>query len=487
LGGLSFLAALICFPASAIGRQPQDTLAVIRDAAATAQKGDCKSALKTADGQIANSQFAGISDEMKLFIYRLGLACAWTEGQWDSALRYAEKATELPGADPQLWEARLQLLWQANKLEDVVTTIETMARDKPDVLNAIKFSTWGPVYRGFKRTPDLYRRFLKVISSPAYVPNEPGVSTDYFRKEYAVILAQSGDMSGAAANVALIDDPLVLKRISLDPRLRTIIPENFDARTWVERHMTRMREVAAAHTGAIAPQLSVANDLRMLNKGEKALATLDAIDPAGNGSENLQDRTEQLNWWWDSRAHAYALLGRYDEAVDAFAQGQKLNELNQPNISQTINLSDMQLRFGRAADALKTLEPIVAGKIPGSPYGLMQFHSNHGCASYKVGKIDDAKADLTYLRDHVADAPSALTSLQLCMGDIEGAAQSMIKRLETPDDSVEALLDLSDYATPPSTFPPYPTDPGIIALKARPDVQAAIARAGGTRKFNIAE
>lgn len=264
-----------------------------------------------------------------------------------------------------------------------------------------------------------------------------------------------------------------------------MMPAQFDARAAVERHMAYLREIAAAHAGAIRPQLAVAEELALLGKPLDVLATLDAIEPGKPGGPSYLDQDDQLNWWWDARARAYAMLGRYDDAAAAFTQGKSIAEHGQPNISQTINLAAVQLRFRRFADALATLAPIGAGKVRGSPYGMMQFRAVHGCASFLTGKIDDAKADLAYMREHEADAPAALTETQLCTGDLGGAAASMIKRLDTPDQRVEALSELSDYAAPPSTYPKYPSEAAFAALKLREDVKAAIARAGGVRSFNV--
>jgi hypothetical protein len=53
------------------------------------------------------------------------------------------------------------------------------------------------------------------------------------------------------------------------------------------------------------------------------------------------------------------------------------------------------------------------------------------------------------------------------------------------DSRVDALLQLSDYDDPPYPNPGDPTQASLARPKARPDVIAAIARAGGTRRFNL--
>jgi len=446
---------------------------------------DCKTVLQIVAAQIALPNFAGLPEQDRQSFYHLGFECAYQEHQSELALNYVEEATKLPGAPQELWQARLGLELRAKHLAAAVSTAETLPSDMADVLNVVKVAYWRYLTDELKSEPKLRQRLLKVLASHTYLPAELGTSSDYFRWEYAKILADGGDKPGAAALVTLIDDPKALMQISLDTRLREFVPANFDARFASELHLARMREVASAHPGLMSPHLDFVFDLLFLDRGEEALATLEAIDPDKADRSNFSDKTDQLRWWWDFKARAYALLGRYDEAVAAYTRAMALNEANQPNISQTINLAALQLRFNHPADALITLAPVMDGKVPASPYGLMQFRVNHGCASFKTGKRGEANTDLAFLREHVVDAPAALTWLQLCMGDIDGAAVSVIKRLETPDERPEALAHLSDYAESPATLPKDPYAAGVVTLKARADVKEAIARAGGIRSFNV--
>jgi hypothetical protein len=48
----------------------------------------------------------------------------------------------------------------------------------------------------------------------------------------------------------------------------------------------------------------------------------------------------------------------------------------------------------------------------------------------------------------------------------------------------EALVDLSEYDDPPFASPD-PTAAALAALRRRADVKAAVARAGGTRRFRV--
>lgn len=86
---------------------------------------------------------------------------------------------------------------------------------------------------------------------------------------------------------------------------------------------------------------------------------------------------------------------------------------------------------------------------------------------------------------HERDSPEVLTEVHLCAGDLDAAAAVMIRRLDDSDQRVNALLHLSDYDPPAPRYPLSPYYARLPDLKARADVQAAIKRAGGTRRFHL--
>jgi hypothetical protein len=115
----------------------------------------------------------------------------------------------------------------------------------------------------------------------------------------------------------------------------------------------------------------------------------------------------------------------------------------------------------------------------------MEMRMARGCAHAVAGHEAEAKAELDYLLGHEPDHPEAVSDLLLCMADLDGAAASFIRRLDNPDQRVPALVQLSDYDPPPVPDPNDPIQTGLPKVKARADVRAAIARAGGIRRFPL--
>ena len=115
----------------------------------------------------------------------------------------------------------------------------------------------------------------------------------------------------------------------------------------------------------------------------------------------------------------------------------------------------------------------------------MQLHGVRACANARAGDARAAVAELAYLTGHEADDPAAATDAMLCVGDLDGAAAALIRRLANPEQQTEALLRLSSYDPQNAALPPHPYLSRISQLTARADVQAAITRAGGTRRFHV--
>lgn len=427
------------------------------------------------------------SDEIRFGADTIGAECALRSEQPALALTYAMAGTALPNASAFLWAVRIYGLTSTGDLAEAVATVERMAKAAPGALNEVSARVFYDLLRDLKDKgePALRRRLLKVLADPGYAPVSPAETADPFLSFYATTLAEDGNGSGAAALLARITSPGLLIKASLDSRLRSFVPADFDAHAAVERDIARLRDVAAAHPDYLKPAIYLAEDYLLLGEGEKALLVLQDVRPDRADGLKYADQDSQTNWWWNAEAEAYKALNRYDEARAAYRGGVALGENGMPNVSQTINLAETQIGFSHFADALQTLEPLIAAKTSASLYGRIQMLTAHGCASFMVGKKDAANADLDFVRANRAVAPRALVTLLLCMGDTDGAVASQIQRLDSTEERAPALQELSDYApTPPYVHKTY-WQVGIEAMKSRPDIQAAIARAGGIRRFNI--
>jgi tetratricopeptide (TPR) repeat protein len=448
---------------------------------------DPKGCAKKAQALIGTSDFRRQSDPFRGYTYFIAAVCSLDANDRAASREFAVQATMVAGATPEMWRLRSGLEMQ-NEAQPTAALVglEAMATRAPEALNALPLQWIYLFYNRVKKGSDLAlrRRALELFAAKTYAPTEVDGSADYFRSELAKLRATDGDIAGASTLIASIMQPSTLLDLSLDPRTRSLIPKNFDVRAVTERELTRRRDIAASHPNSLGAVIEVANALRWLGRYEEALAGLASASPEGAAGASFTDRDEKLNWWWDAVGYANVYLGRYDAALTAFRQGIDSKERGDANVSQSINLANQQLIFGRNADAIKTLDPLGEGKGT-SPYGMMQLIGVRGCARFRTDDTAGADADYAYAKVHEKDAPHTLTDLALCRNDLDVAAASLVRRLDDDDRRVDALLVVSDFNPLPAAYPKQVEDERLALVKARPEVKAAIARAGGARRFNL--
>jgi tetratricopeptide (TPR) repeat protein len=465
----------------------QRVQAQLEEAFRLRQAKDSKGCVKKVRAVTGTSGFSRLNDQFRGYAYYIAAICSLDANDLDASREFAVQATLVGNGTPEMWRLRGGLEME-NEAQPVaaMTGLEAMAARAPDSLNALPQRWVYQFYNRIKKGSDfpLRRRALELFAAKTYDPVEVGGSTDYFRSELATLRAAEGNVIGASALIATITQPTTLLDLSLDPRTRALIPNDFDARAATERELTRRRDVAASHPASLGAVIDVANALRWLGRYEEALAELARASPEGAAGASFTDLDEKLNWWWDAVGYANVYLGRYDAALTAFRHGIDTKESGDLNVSQSINLANQQMIFGRNGDAIKTLEPVGDGK-GASPFGIMQLIGVRGCVRLRAGDKAGADVDYAYAKAHEQDAPDTLTNLALCRNDLDVAAASLVRRLADTERRVDALLMVSDFDPLPAAYPKQVEHERLILVKARPEVKAAVARAGGARRFNL--
>jgi tetratricopeptide (TPR) repeat protein len=470
-----------------VGATSAQTNAVDPDVAivgAITQADQCTHGEPAIQPVMSRHDFSALPEGLRGYIFYIAAFCAVHAKNYDAAYDLSVRGTKASGDEPNAWRQRLGIAGESKRNEDVVVTLEEMATQAPTALNQLPFRWLGYLYGELRDEAPLRRRMLVVLTAPGFEPVEPLAFGDHYKSQLAGILVDEGKTKEATTLVSRITVPTMLVSTSLDPRLRPLLPAGFNARAATERFLATLRDLSASHTGSLAVVLEVATTLRQLGRPEEALATLQAVDPEGPRAAKFNDLDDQRIWWWDGLARTHQLLGRYDDAVTAFRHAAQQQEDGGKNVSQTINLGHAQIRFGRPGDALKTIAAFEMGGYNASPYGLMELALVRGCARSML--TDSAVAsDIAFAAEHEKDHPSALFSLYLCVGDLDGAAKVLIHDLDDRERRADKLLLLSDFDPYPASLPLAPYETKLPELKARPDVRAAIARSGGTRRINL--
>lgn len=479
--------AIVAMPAALLAApNPARTVEQLQKAAIAARESKCKESLKLVSPLLPDA-ITTLPEEAQAAAYDLAVLCALQMGKVDDAYRDILRASPLPKSSDYVWRMRLAIELDAGRDDAALTTIEEMTQGHGRALNDIPPRWFWQLHtrlRG-KENDARRERLFKIMADNAYQPTEPLASTEGFRYRYATLLTEKGQLEPARALLETIRGPTALSDILFDPRLRAVRPREIDLRQATEAELTRYREARLASPRLLLPILGAAENLRRLGRAQESIDTLKAVESKMSDSEGFDDFGERHEWWWDALGRGFAALGKYDEAAASFRKGAALNEGGQLNVSQTINLAEMQNSFGRYEAALATLAAFDDPKRKGSPYGESEMRFARGCAAAKFGRKAQAEADLAYLVGHEGDHPEALSDLLLCRGEIDKAAAAFIRRLDDPERRVDALQQLSDYDAP---IVPRLTDfmtMGLSALKARSDIKEAVARAGATQRIPL--
>jgi tetratricopeptide (TPR) repeat protein len=465
-------------------RQNLEELRLISKAA---ENEDCKTILHKTTPLIDAEANSGFEDNVAAMLYELVVRCELDNDLGDQAYIHELNGTKIAESSDFLWKMRFAHELDRKDSEAAAHSLESMANGRGAALNSIPVQWIWRLYRNIKmeNKVSLLEPLLGILSDNAYVPDELFAKTDSFRVLYARMLVKNGKGRQARDLLLEIKEPDDLVEMSLDPYFRSLLKDFPDVRNATEEQLNTERQLLAAHPNLLQPYNRVSGSLRSLGRPQEALDVLMLAKPQMEDPNWFEDRHANLNWWWDEVGRNYAMLGKATEAMDSFRHGADEKEHGALNVSQTINLAEVQINFDRAADALRTLTAFDEAGRKGSPFGEMEFRFARGCAYSKTGQPDRARDDLTYLAAHEGDNPAALGNLLLCMGQLDNAAESFIRRLNNPDLNIAALVLLSDYDDPPFKSVSDTLRIATIALRARSDVNAAIMKAGGIRRFHI--
>jgi tetratricopeptide (TPR) repeat protein len=459
---------------------------------AAAKEGRCDKALPLIRRVVIGFDSLEAKDELKLAVWSLGAYCAAKQSLAEEAFADAREATQFPGAASEIWALRLNLGLYLDRRDDVVETMELLVHIRPEVISALEAREFLSFHDKLKASGALEqrRRFLAALARAHYQPPGPFDTADGLWLEYATILAEDNDAVGASDILSRIRSPDALLRIRVDNRFAEAVardPKHFDLRGAAEEGLAKDRATAKAHPDLAVGFVAIAEDLIILGRAGEALDLLDSAQPKSRASavagKRFRDWNEQGPWLANEHAAALWELGRFEDSLARLREGATWKEDGADNVSQVINLSQNLVGLKRPAEALALLE--VFGE-PGkgrvaSPYGYMQVMVTRACAFSQTGDAAKLKDALAYLALHEADSPATRTIGFLCANDLDGAAASYLRRLQSPSDRQEALLELSDFAHPVVT-PPWDIELHNRArvIKNRADVRAAVAQVGHT-------
>jgi tetratricopeptide (TPR) repeat protein len=461
-------------------------------------RGDCGEGLDEARRISQRGAFHGFPDQARGAIWTFAAVCADRKGLYDEALSDARNATAVPGATWGVWAFRLRAAVKAKQLEDAPAAVAALAQSNPAVLDALPVNT----FRQFKTDAvaagrgDLVMRVYAALDAANYAPapkTSDGADTIWL--DYAGMAADAGDARRANALVLRLTSVSGLISARLDARFAAAVaadPARFDLEAAALRQLDRDSADMAVHPDHLADLNAVADDLMILERFDDALtltqAALRRVAQATTVKPAFVDQDDALNWLHDRESRALLRLGRFEAAAQAMREGAQVSEQGHRNVSQTINLAADLNALGRPDQALAELKP-VEDVLSTSPYGAGWVHAQRACAFRQLGGAEAQFApELAWLAAHRRDNTAALLQAQLCAGDAEAVAGELIAELKDPDVRGTALARLSEFDPPRATTPIWAAQLALVAaVRARPDVRAAVAAVGHTERIPLCD
>jgi len=310
---------------------------------------------------------------------------------------------------------------------------------------------------------------------------------DRLRLDVADRLLVRGDQAGAKK--------LVFALRTASPVLETLIVRKWDPIRDTGDPAERLAQsIAASDEATRQAHFEKPDDLELLLRRAQFLRSV------GKEAEALQlmlPKTENLEWikeqgedaYWIANEASYALIAlkREKEAVTLMERLLSISLAENPMlISMAINSIGVRIDAGDfrgAADYAELLATRHADMA--SPYGDMWMWEGAVCAHTHAGSPDRAGPWLAKLKAGEKDNPAALTRALLCVNDLDGAAASVIRRLngDDPEDMLKALQDYTIGPDLPRTRKLL--EDRLREVIARPGVQAAIASKGRLMKVPL--
>jgi tetratricopeptide (TPR) repeat protein len=190
------------------------------------------------------------------------------------------------------------------------------------------------------------------------------------------------------------------------------------------------------------------------------------------------DAPSAFPWILNVRASALQGLGQFDEAEKYLRAAVNLKKRNRRDVGQIINLAAMYASLRRPNEARAELRDLIARNDMMGRHAQMQIQRVLVLSAVADNDEQALRAALDILRNKQESSPATLQKALLDANQMDEAAALLIQRLRDPSLRADALFDVQDYRDVLPTPAAQARQQRWAELRAREDVQAAIAEVG---------
>jgi tetratricopeptide (TPR) repeat protein len=487
----------LVFATTARADDAMDFLAATKAFDAARAKGDCVAGASDAVKVVASASFDSLSDSQKLSLWAFGATCAWKAGNLALALEEARHGTALPDAPDGLWRMRLMASFALERPDDAAETVESIVQMRPAVITTMDATLLseiaGDLVVRFHRV-DVASRMLAALEAANY--QAPGLDKgDRLWVDYALIEMAAGHPDHAQALMERVTNSNYLMQARLDARFSKLVaadPGHFDVTAAINAELAAKQAAMKEHPDSLAQVLRVSAALRSLEREDEAIAVVQtALDRLAATSPSKPAFADQDRWAYAAhreKALILAELGRTDEAITALGEGAEPSPSGGVSLAQGIDHAGFLIMAGHPAEALHGLESSVFDQTAPQlgPAQVAYVHYYRACADALLGRSAALASELDFLGAHRDYSEEARLAALLCADKEDAFAADTITRLADPYLREDMLQWLCEYDIPPH-FPPTERMmmARLAAIRARPDVQAAITKVGHTERFHL--
>lgn len=305
-----------------------------------------------------------------------------------------------------------------------------------------------------------------------------------FWLELARAHLEQGQIERARQAAVRVTAPRLILTMRVDQRFQPLLaaqPDHLDVLAAVDKETAALEQLSKACPRLITPKAMRAQALNVARRYDLAIKVTDEV-LAESGMDRVpsvlyDDAPSAFPWILNVRASALQGLAQFDEAAKYLRAAVNLETRNQRHVSQTINLAFMYASLRRPDEARAELRDLLGHDELGR-YAQMQVQRVLVLAAVADNDERALRAALDNLRNKQNDSPSTFQKALLDANQIDEAAALLIRRLRSPSMRGDALFDVQDFRDVLSTPAALARQRRWAELRAREDVQAAIAEVG---------